>query len=125
MRVLCVIVNYRTAGLVIDCLRSLAAELPAVAGTRVVVTDNLSGDDSVAKISAAIESNGWGEWAQLMALPKNGGFAYGNNEGIRPFLNGADKPDFVWLLNPDTIVRPGGLVKLLEFLEKNPKIGIA
>ena len=47
---LVVIVNYRTAGLTIDCLRSLQSEVGALAGRRVVVTDNASGDDSVERL---------------------------------------------------------------------------
>ena len=51
MKLLIVIVNYKTAGLTVDCLRSLAAELPGVAGvTRVCVTDNASGDGSIEQI---------------------------------------------------------------------------
>ena len=46
-RLLVVIVNYRTSGLTIDCLRSLEAEVIALPGElRVVVTDNASGDGS-------------------------------------------------------------------------------
>src|SRR5688500_13880044 len=107
MKLLVVIVNYRTADLTVDCLRSLAPEVAAVAGgVRVVVTDNLSGDDSVARIQRAIDDNGWGAWATLMPLPANGGFAYGNNAGIRPALEGPEneKPEYVLLLNPDTVV---------------------
>jgi GT2 family glycosyltransferase len=87
MKLLVVIVNYRTAGLAIDCLRSLAPEVAVVpGGARVVITDNLSGDDSVARLRQAIQGNGWADWATVMPLPANGGFAYGNNAGIRPFV---------------------------------------
>ncbi len=83
---LIVIVNYKTPGLTIDCLRSLEPEIAAVPSTRVVVKDNLSGDDSVQQISAGIAANNWGAWATLMPLPRNGGFAYGNNEPFRAAL---------------------------------------
>ena len=119
-----VIVNYRTAELTVDCLRSLAGEV-AAAGARVVVTDNLSGDDSVAKIETAIADNGWSAWASLLPLDRNGGFAFGNNAAIRPALESTDPPDYVLLLNPDTVVRPGALTALLEFMKANPKVGIA
>ena len=126
MRLLIVIVNYRTASLTIDCLRSLAPEIPALPpGTRVVVTDNAGGDDSVERITAAIRDNGWAAWAQLMPLPRNGGFAYGNNQAIRPALDSQDPPDYVLLLNPDTVVRPGAVRALLDFMDANPAAGIA
>ncbi|HET6251998.1 MAG TPA: glycosyltransferase family 2 protein [Tepidisphaeraceae bacterium] len=124
MRLLIVIVNYRTAALTVDCLRSLASEVIA-AGAKVVITDNLSGDDSVKQIANAIEQNGWQSWASLLSLSRNGGFAYGNNAGIRPAVESADPPDYVLLLNPDTVVRPNALTALLEFMDVNPKVGIA
>src|SRR5687768_16488864 len=125
MRLLIVIVNYRTASLTVDCLRSLEPEVRAAPGTRVVVTDNLSGDDSVPRLQAAVRDNGWNAWAEVMPLPRNGGFAYGNNEGIRPALESADPPDYVLLLNPDTVVRPGAIEALLDFMEARPAVGIA
>jgi len=121
LKLLVVIVNYRTPALTIDCLGSLAAEGGLPADSRVVVTDNLSGDDSVRRIGAAIEERGWQAWAQLMPLARNGGFAYGNNEAIRPALAGADKPEFVLLLNSDTQVYPGALQTLVDFLEQHPE----
>jgi GT2 family glycosyltransferase len=124
MRLLVVIVNYRTASLTIDCLRSLAGEVGAAAA-RVVITDNLSGDDSIKRIATAIDENGWASWASLLPLDRNGGFAYGNNAGIRPAMESADPPDYVLLLNPDTVVRPGALTALLNFMDNNPKVGIA
>lgn len=126
MRLLVVIVNYRSAALCVDCLRSVAPEVAANPGTSVVVTDNPSGDDSVAAIGAAIAANGWAEWCKLVPLPRNGGFAYGNNEAIRPALAaGAEAPQYVLLLNPDTIVRPGAIGALLEFMDRTPTAGIA
>jgi hypothetical protein len=126
---LVVIVNYRTAALVVDCLRSLQDEV-AKASRRfgpvsVIVVDNASGDGSPDQIEEAIASRGWANWAQLRRLPRNGGFAWGNNAAIRHASESDGTPDFVWLLNPDTIVRPGALVSLLEFLQSHPQAGLA
>jgi GT2 family glycosyltransferase len=125
MRLLIVIVNYRTAQLTSDCLRSLAPEVTALPATKVVVTDNASGDDSVARLTGASRDNGWGAWCDVSPLDRNGGFAWGNNEAIRPALASSDPPDYVLLLNPDTVVRPGALGALLEFMDANPTVGIA
>lgn len=126
MKLLIVIVNYRTAGLTVDCLRSLAPEVAAIeGGCRVCVTDGASPDDSVAVLTAAIAANGWSDWCELRPLATNGGFAYGNNEGIRPYLARDDKPEFVLLLNPDTVVRPGAVRTLLAYIEQRPDVGIA
>ena len=124
MRLLVVIVNWRTADLTVDCLRTLAPEVASVPGTRVVVTDNDSGDDSVTRIRAGINANGWGAWASVLPLEKNGGFSYGNNGGIRPALESSDPPDYVFMLNPDTLAKPGVLRTIVEFLDAHPKVGI-
>src|SRR4051812_18603963 len=125
MTLLVVIVNYRTPDLSIDCLRSLEAEVGSVPGTRVVVVDSASGDGSAGRIGDAIRDRGWGRWASVLPLDHNRGFAAGNNAAIGPALRSADPPRHVMLLNPDTVVRPGALRALVEFLEARPEVGIA
>ncbi len=122
---LVVIVNYRTSSLTIDCLRSLVSEVPSLPGMRVVVADNASGDGSAEQIPAAIASEGWSEWASFVPLDRNGGFAFGNNALIRPVLQSTNPPPYFLLLNPDTIVRPGALKALVDFMDTHPDAGIA
>jgi N-acetylglucosaminyl-diphospho-decaprenol L-rhamnosyltransferase len=119
-----VIVNYRTPGLVVDCLRSLTAEVRAEPDLRAEVVDNASGDNSVQVIGDAIRREGW-DWATLRPLDHNGGFAFGNNAAIRDVLTSGKPPHYVWLLNPDTVVRPGAATALIDFLEAHPDAGIA
>src|SRR5207244_915268 len=88
-----VIVNYRTPGLVIDCLRSLVEEVRTVPNARVYVVENASPDDSAAKIQDAIQKEGWSSWAELMTVDKNLGFAGGNNAALRPILAEEPYPD--------------------------------
>lgn len=125
MRLLIVILNYRTSNLTIDCLYSLIDQVIALSNTKVVVTDNASGDNSVELISQTIEKEGWSNWVELIALEHNGGYAFGNNAGIIPFLESLDPPDYVLLLNPDTIVRDNAIKILLDFMEENLQVGIA
>lgn len=122
---LVVIVNYRTANLVIDCLRSLVPEVQSLSDVQVKIVDNNSQDGSVEKLSAAIKAEGWEAWATLIPSEHNGGYAYGNNLAIRPALAESNPPDYVLLLNPDTQVRPGALKTLLEYMEQHPQVGIA
>lgn len=122
--VLVAIVNYRTAPLAVACLRSLRPEVAACPGTRVVVVDNCSGDGSAEAIERAIAAEGWSSWASLQRAAVNGGFSYGNNCAIRPALAGPRPPEHVWLLNPDTEVRPGALRELLAFMAAHPAAGI-
>lgn len=125
LKLLIVIVNYRTPELTIDCLRSLEAEIGSASGVRVVVSDNASPDASAEMIPEAIAREGWERWASFMPLERNGGFAYGNNAVIREALKSSTPPQYVLLLNPDTIVRPGGVWALVEFMEAHPEAGIA
>jgi GT2 family glycosyltransferase len=122
---LIVIVNYRTAPLVVDCLSSLSEQVLSLPGTQVVIVDNASGDGSSEAISEAISANGWSHWASLIASEKNGGFSFGNNLAIRSALKSENPPSYFLLLNPDTQVRPRALQALLEFMERCPNAGIA
>ena len=112
-----IIVNYRTPQLTLDSLASLEAQIEP--GTSVVVVDNASGDDSADRIEQGILQRGWSSWARLIRAPENGGFAYGNNIGIR-----AARAALYLLLNSDTIVRPGALAGLREAARQRPDAGI-
>lgn len=118
-----IIVNYRTTGLVIDSLKSLSSQINSIDDGYVVVVDNASGDGSVDKLKERINKEGWNNWAKVVAKDINGGFAYGNNSGIELALS--DVADYIMLLNPDTIVRHNALGALVNFMEANPKVGIA
>lgn len=122
---LVVIVNYRTAQLTINCLDSLVDEVKALSNTQVVVVDNNSGDRSVEKIESVIQTEDWSDWASVLPCEHNGGFAFGNNQAIRPVLNSQYPPDYYLLLNPDTIVRERSLQALVDFMEEHAQVGIA
>ncbi len=114
-----VLLNYRRADLVVDCLASLAPERLEQQNAVVVVVDNASGDGSAARIGAAIRERGWGAWARLVESPRNGGFSAGNNVGIAA----VDAAHYL-LLNSDTLVRPGAIATLLASLEAQPTVGL-
>jgi N-acetylglucosaminyl-diphospho-decaprenol L-rhamnosyltransferase len=118
-----VIVTYKSAQLAINSLRSIQAERATHGLTiRAIIIDNASGDFDT--IAHAAEVNNWSSWVTLIAAPRNGGFAYGNNLGIeRAFSSGP--PAYVYLLNPDTEVRSGAIGSLVKFLEAHPDVGIA
>lgn len=118
-----IIVTYRSANLTIDSLRSLAAER-SIRGVqiRTLVVDNASGD--FATVSEAVARHDWSSWVTVLLAPRNGGFAYGNNIGLSRAYSVA-RPDYVYLLNPDTQVRPGALKALITFLERHSEVAIA
>jgi N-acetylglucosaminyl-diphospho-decaprenol L-rhamnosyltransferase len=118
-----VIVTYKSAELAIECLASLQAERDAQSlQIRVILVDNASGD--LPRIQQVVARNGWSSWVTLVLAPRNGGFAYGNNLGIRGAYE-LGRPNYIYLLNPDTQVRHGAIATLVEFLEKHPQVGIA
>ena len=119
------IVAWKGAELTIACLRSIEPELESVPGTRVIVVDNDSPDGSADRVEQAIVENGWDRWATLIRAPGNHGFAAGNNIAIRSMLAEEQPAEFVLLLNPDTLVRPGALRILVDFLAARPTVGIA
>ena len=112
-----VILNYRTPGMVIDCLHTLVGQMAPQ--ERVVVVDNLSGDDSVERITKALSDNDWGSWAELVEAGGNNGFSAGNNVGIL-----AIDAETYFLLNSDTLVRPQALDGLREAIAKHPEISL-
>ena len=121
---LVVIVNYRSADLAVDCLRSLGPEILARGDAHVVVVENHSGADQFERLRSAIDHEGWQGWASLILADRNGGFAAGNNVAIRWALGWPDPPELVWLLNPDTVPRPGALAALEAVLRERPEVGL-
>lgn len=112
-----IIVNYRTAQLTLDCLRSLQPEITEE--IRVVIVDNASGDGSAEQIEEAIARLGFSGWAQVLRSPFNGGFAAGNNFGIRA----VDAAAYL-LLNSDTLVQRGAIAELRAAMRARPDAGI-
>lgn len=123
LKVWVVSITFRSAQLMIDCLRSLESErcTPGL-NLQAVVIDNASGDFPI--LSQAVDVNGWSSWVKLILAPRNGGFAYGNNLGIRLAMENGGA-DYFLLLNPDTQVRPRAIGSLVAFLQRHPDVAIA
>lgn len=119
-----VILNYRTPDMTMDAVRSIADEMRAVPGRKAIVVDGGSGDDSAARIGAAIEAEGLGDYAELKALSENRGYAFGNNSAIQDAMAADPKPEFVLVLNPDTEARPGAIQALIDFARARPEVGL-
>jgi GT2 family glycosyltransferase len=113
-----VIVNYKTADLVIQCLESLLDQLVDL-DARVVVVDNRSQDGSIEVLRNWIAAHDKRMVVELIEAEANSGFSAGNNVGIC-----AVDADFYLLLNSDTIVRPHAVAQLLQTAEDHPKAGI-
>lgn len=125
MKLLIAITSYRVTDLTIDCLRSLSGEIDRVPGTKVAVCENGTGGDAADQLRRAIEANGWSSWVEVTAVYPNRGFTGGTNAVIRPALESDDPPEYVLLLNADTIVQEHALDSLVAFMDSHPKAGIA
>jgi GT2 family glycosyltransferase len=100
-----IIVSYNTRADTLACLASLAASPPRDLGT-ILVVDNASTDDTVDAVRLA-----WPH-VEVVALPRNGGFAAANNVGFE-----RTTAPLVLLLNSDTLVPLGAIDVLAERLE--------
>jgi N-acetylglucosaminyl-diphospho-decaprenol L-rhamnosyltransferase len=123
LTILAITVSYRTAKLIVDGLAALKFEVDAQPGLGIVIVDNTCGEDAPI-IQAAIDERGWGAWAKVIVAQHNGGYAYGNNLPIRKALLSRSPPKYYWLLNPDTEVHPGATQALVDFMERDARIGI-
>jgi N-acetylglucosaminyl-diphospho-decaprenol L-rhamnosyltransferase len=109
----------------IDCLHSLAGRIDRVPGSRVAVCENGTGPEDAERLRRVIDSNGWQSWVDLTVVHPNRGFTGGNNIVIRKALASADPPEYVLLLNADTIVLDGALEALVDFMDRHPQAGAA
>ncbi len=104
-----VVVNYNGAAYLAACLDALAVQTLPRYRFEVVVVDNASVDASADLVRTRFP------WVRLVALPKNVGFAAGNNAAV-PFAHGTR----LVLLNPDTVADPHWLEELLRAADANP-----
>lgn len=121
-RLAVIIVNYKTAELTLRCIASIERDADPKEPVRVIVVENDSGDADA--LRAGIADHGWTDWVDLVVSDRNGGFAYGNNLGVRHAWSTGARPHFFWLLNPDTELRPGAIAPLVRFLDEHPRAGI-
>jgi GT2 family glycosyltransferase len=134
-----VILNYNTVDLLRESLRSvLASDTPL--RYRVCVVENASDDGSAEMVQAEFPT------VKLIVNRTNVGYSAGNNQALRWFgfdnassgVQSGDQssgnrreitekalPRFVLLLNPDTVIPPMALGKMVRFLEERPEVGLA
>jgi hypothetical protein len=109
-----VILNWNRADDTIACVRSL--ERMEYTNYHIVLVDNGSQDDSVARLRAAFPST------HLIDNQENFGFAKGNNIGVRYLLQ--QGCEYVMLVNDDAEVAPDTIGTLVEVAESDSRIGM-
>lgn len=108
-RVAVVIVSYDVRDLLAGCLKSLAGQGE---GLEVVVVDNASSDGSAEMVAADFPD------VSIVRNLDNRGFGAAANQGIAATL-----APYVLSLNPDTVLHPGAIRGLSEYLDQHPEVG--
>jgi GT2 family glycosyltransferase len=111
--VTCILLNWNGWRDTVECLNAL--EECRYQNRTIIVVDNGSNNDSVARIRAAHPD------VLLLESKKNLGFAGGNNIGIRYALT--QETEYVWLLNNDTEPAPDALSALVAKALTDRRIG--
>ena len=112
MKLAVVIINYNSSADLERCLESLAAYPPSVPH-EIVIVDNASRDEGLAAVH--------GKYADLTWLfnTENTGYARGCNQGMAQVA-----ADYYLVLNPDIVVQPGAMDRLLRFADDHPRAGM-
>jgi GT2 family glycosyltransferase len=108
-----VIVNWNAGGALRACLSAIFAS-DGGGPEQVIVVDNASTDGSQASIASAYPA------VEVIQNTKNLGFARAVNQGLR-----AARGQFAVVLNPDVILLPSAMPRLLQFMATHPKVGVA
>ena len=106
-----VVVAYKSSAELTGCLDSIAADTPM--GTRVVVVDNASPDDS------ATVAGSYPRPPRIAVSAKNLGFGGGCNLGAA-----CSEADAVFFLNPDARLKPGATALLVAALEADASLAV-
>ena len=115
-----IILNYNTKNVTLDCVGSIEKSYPkeVANGTfQIILTDNASPDGSLETFREYKKKTK----IKLFDVVDNGdniGFAKGNNTGI-PYTKGT----YVLFLNPDTIVYPKTLTRMIKFMDQTADAG--
>ena len=108
-----VIVSWNVKDLLGECLKSIY-ENKGDLKIEIIVVDNASSDQTVEMVKEKFKN------VKLIANANNLGFSRANNQGIE-----ISTGEYILALNPDTKVLPDTLKKMVDFMDKNYKIGIS
>ncbi len=110
-----IILNYRTPQHAVRCVKALRAQTIADQ-IEIIVVDNHSEDDSIGVLRNRLKEM---PSVRIVEAGTNGGFACGNNIGIRFALG-----KFLLILNPDNILTPDSVEKMVKAMEADSTIGL-
>lgn len=117
-----IILNYNTKQLALDSIKSIEKNYPEEVASgkyEVIVADNASPDNSLSSFKDYSKKTKIKSF-QVVDNKHNIGFAKGNNNAIK-FSAG----HYVLFLNPDTVIYPKTLTRLIKFMDNHPEAGAA
>jgi N-acetylglucosaminyl-diphospho-decaprenol L-rhamnosyltransferase len=123
MKLLAVLLNWRTADMTLRALDALVPEVRAIPSARICIVDNDSRDGSFAKLQEGVRLRGLEELVDVVDSGHNGGYGFGNNVGIRRAI--AAGAQYVYLLNSDAFPDAGAVSELVKYLDAHPEAGIS
>ncbi|WP_366923787.1 glycosyltransferase family 2 protein [Metallumcola ferriviriculae] len=106
-----IIVNYNVKNLLYQALKSIPRGISHIS-YEVQVVDNHSTDGSQEMVLRDFPE------VDLIQNKENVGYAKANNQAIRKA-----KGKYILLLNPDTVILPGAIDKLMDYLSKHKQVG--
>lgn len=107
-----ILVNYKNKKLTENCIKSIKSS-QSLLNYEIIVVDNDSQDGSYEYLLSKFPD------ISVIDSQHNGGFAYGNNVGVRKASG-----KYLLLLNNDTVIYPGMLDNLYSVSQTNLKIGV-
>ena len=113
MKLTTVLCNYNTRDVLARALESLLATQGDLAA-EIIVVDNASRDGSAEMVRQRFPG------VEVIESGTNRWFSGGNNLGLR-----AAQGEYALILNPDTILPPGALATLVDYLDGHPAVGAA
>ncbi len=111
MKLSIVILNYNVRYFLDLCLQSVQAAIANI-DAEIIVVDNNSLDDSCEMVKQNHPQ------VKLIENKENSGFSSGNNIGVAQA-----KGEYICILNPDTVVAEDTFTQILDFAEKQEKLG--
>jgi GT2 family glycosyltransferase len=113
-----IILNYKTANLAKHCLKNILA-LNLNFPYEIIVVDNNSGDKMEQILKERFAADLQTGKIRFLQTGKNSGMGAGNNAGAKIATG-----KYLLVLNPDVVVLKNSIENLVDFLEKNEKVGI-
>lgn len=112
MKLSIILVHYRAKKVLYDCINSILKSKPKTS-YEIIVVDN----DEVKTVGTELHRKF--PKVKYVKAPENLGYGKGNNLGVENATG-----EYVFILNPDTIVEKGTIDTLVNYIAHNKKVGV-